>query len=418
MPLALLPAHEHEGRKAWWFEDTRCRGRATHRERVAARCAGRRVTAILMDGRYLGPKASGVGRYQRELVSEMQRLRPRLDFRFIVRQSGDQEPLCSSCEIEFDHGVYGAHTSLMLDRELSRAGAVDLFHSPFHVLPRRVDCPAVVTMHDAFNFEQNKTSNYAPPISWAEWAYFLWAIPRSLQRARRVLCVSETTAREIRRRVPQARDKLRVVPHGVSRCFRVLENRSDVEARCREMVGSAEPFLLSIGGVSPNKNHVRMLRAFAAAFPEGSKVRLAVVNRFGDAAPLRALARKLGVSERYVSLGSPADADLVTLLNGAAALAFCSTVEGFGLPILEAMACGCPVLTSTISCMPEVAGEAAVLADPYNIEDMARGMRRMLGEPSLSRELRARGLERAKHFTWERAARSTLEVYDECLKSA
>jgi hypothetical protein len=148
-----------------------------------------------MDGRYLGPKASGVGRYQRELVSEMQRLRPGFDFRFIVRQSGDQQPLCSSYELEFDHDAYGAHTSWMLDRRLSQAGAVDLFHSPFHVLPRRVGCPALVTMHDAFNFEQNKTSNYAPPISWAEWAYFLWAIPKSLARARRVLCVSETTAR-------------------------------------------------------------------------------------------------------------------------------------------------------------------------------------------------------------------------------
>jgi len=286
------------------------------------------------------------------------------------------------------------------------------------VLPRRVDCPAVITMHDAFNFEQNKTSNYAPPVSWAEWAYFLWAIPRSLARARRVLCVSETTAQELRRRVPQAKDKLRVVPHGVSRCFRVLESPSDFQARCVELVGSTEPFFLSIGGVSPNKNHFRMLRAFAAAFPEGSKVRLAVVNRFGDPAPLRKLARKLGVSDRYISLGSPSDLDLVALLNGAAALAFCSTVEGFGLPILEAMACGCPVLTSTLSCMPEVAGDAALFADPYDLEDMARAMRRLLTEPGLAAELSARGLERAKRFTWERAARSTLEVYEECLKSA
>jgi glycosyltransferase involved in cell wall biosynthesis len=376
------------------------------------------VTAILLDGRYLGPKASGVGRYQRELVAEMQRLRPQLDFRFIVRQSGDQQPLRSSYQLEFDHSAYGPHTSLMLDRKLWRAGAVDLFHSPFHVLPRRVRCPALVTMHDAFNFEQNKTSNYAPPISWAEWAYFSWAVPDSLERAHRVLCVSETTAQEMRRRVPQARDKLRVVPHGVSRCFRVLEDHDDVAARCSDLTGSDEPFLLSIGAVSPNKNHFRMLLAFAAAFPEGSKVRLAVVNRFGDPAALRALACRLGVSDRYISLGSPSDTDLVALLNGASALAFYSTVEGFGLPILEAMACGCPVLTSTTSCMPEVAGEAALLADPHDIGAMARAMRRVLRDPFLAHELRARGLEHAQRFTWERAARSTLEVYEECLESA
>jgi len=376
------------------------------------------MTTILMDGRYLTSRMSGIGRYQRELVTEMQRQRPELDFRFIVRRAGDQAPLNSSCELEFDHLPYGAYTSLVLDQRLWRAGSVDLFHSPFHVMPRRVACPALLTMHDAFNFKQNKTSNYPPPISWAEWAYFSWAIQHSLLRARRVLCVSQTTADELRKRVPSARDKLRVVPHGVTHIFRPLEDRDGVAARCQELLGTAEPFLLSIGGVSPNKNHFRMLRAFAAAFPGDSPVRLAVVNRFGDSAPLAALARELGVSQRYLLLGSPTDDDLVALLNGASGLLFCSTVEGFGLPILEAMACGCPVITSRTSCMPEVAGDAALLSDPYDAEDMASAMRRLIREPSLRSELRERGLQRARGFTWAEAARSTLEVYDECLACA
>jgi glycosyltransferase involved in cell wall biosynthesis len=371
-----------------------------------------------MDGRYLGPKASGVGRYQRELVAAMQRMRPELDFRFIVRRAGDQKPLESSHELVFDHWPYGASTSLMLGRCLHRAGDVDLFHSPFHVLPRRVSCPAVVTMHDAFNFVQYKTSNYPPPISWAEWAYFSWAVPESLKRARAVLCVSRTTADEMRKRVPHSTSKLRVVPHGVTRIFRPLLDREAVQARCTELLGSSEPFLLSVGGVSPNKNHFRMLRAFAAAFPRGSQLRLGIVHRFGNAAPLLELAKKLGVADRYVPLGSPTDADLVTLLNGATALAFCSTVEGFGLPILEAMACGCPVITSTISCMPEVAGDAALLADPFDVADIAGRMRQLVAEPALAQELSVRGQERATRFTWEQAARDTLAVYAECLERA
>jgi glycosyltransferase involved in cell wall biosynthesis len=376
------------------------------------------MTTILMDGRYLTSRASGIGRYQRELVSEMQRLRPELDFRFIVRRAGDPAPLKASSELEFDHLPYGPYTSLVLDQRLWRAGSVDLFHSPFHVMPRRMACPALLTMHDAFNFEQNKTSNYPPPISWAEWAYFSWAIQNSLLRARRVLCVSQTTADELRKRVPSTRDKLRVVPHGVTHIFRPLADRERVATRCSALLGTAEPFLLSIGAVSPNKNHFRTLRAFAAAFPGDSPVRLAVVNRFGDPAPLAALARELGGAHRYLLLGSPADDDLVTLLNGASGLLFCSTVEGFGLPILEAMACGCPVITSRTSCMPEVAGDAALLADPHDAEDMASAMRRLMREPSLQGELRERGLERARRFTWTQAARSTLEVYDECLACA
>jgi glycosyltransferase involved in cell wall biosynthesis len=404
---------------AWWYEDKSVVAVPQWCERAAPRHGRVQImTAILMDGRYLGPRASGIGRYQRELVGEMQRLRPALDFRFIVRRAGDQQPLKSSYELEFDHGAYGPHTSLVLDHRLRRAGSVDLFHSPFHVMPRRMPCPGVLTMHDAFNFEQYKTSNYAPPVSWAEWAYFSWAIRDSLERARRVLCVSQTTADELLRHVPSVRDKLRVVPHGVTPIFRRLEDRSRVAARCTELLGTAEPFLLSIGGVSPNKNHFRTMRAFAAAFPGDSPVRLAVVNRFGDPARLRALACTLGVSDRYLSLGSPPDDDLVTLLNGASGLAFCSTVEGFGLPILEAMACGCPVITSSTSCMPEVAGEAALFADPYDASDIALVMRRLVAEPSMQAELRARGLQRVSRFTWQEAARSTLEVYDECLARA
>jgi glycosyltransferase involved in cell wall biosynthesis len=376
------------------------------------------MTRVLMDGRYLGPRASGIGRYQRELVSEMQRLRPSLDFRFVVRKRGDEKPLVSNGGLEFDHQPYGPFTSLVLGGRLPQAGAVDLFHSPFHVLPRGVKCPAVLTLHDTFNFQQNKTSNHPPPISWGEWAYFLWAVPDSLRRARRVVCVSQTTADEIVRLVPEVTDKLRVVPHGVARVFRQLEERATVASRSAQLVGSPEPYLLSIGGVSPNKNHERMLRAFAAAFPDGSSVRLAVVNRFGDPSKLQALASELGVAERYVSLGSPNDEDLVCLLNGATGLAFCSIVEGFGIPILEAMACGCPVITSTISCMPEVAGDAALLVDPYQVADISRAMTRLLSEPGLREDLRARGQARAAKFTWEQAARSTLEVYDECLKSA
>jgi glycosyltransferase involved in cell wall biosynthesis len=373
---------------------------------------------ILVDGRYLGSRASGIGRYNRELVAGMQRLRPELAFRFIVRRHGDGGCLKSKGSLEFDHEPYGPFTSLLLGKRLHLAGSVDVFHSPFHVLPRALSCPSVVTIHDAFQFDQQRASNYPAPISWAEWAYFLWAVPETLKRAGCIVCVSQTTADEVLRRFPRVRDKLRVVPHGVTASFQRLEDREEVARRCEALLGSAQPFVLSIGGVSPNKNHERTLRAFAAAFPKGSPVRLAVVTRFGSAARLVTLARSLGVSDRYLPLGSPSDQDLVALLNGASLLSFCSTVEGFGLPILEAMACGCPVLTSRTSCMPEVAGGAALLADPYRTGEMAEKMRTLLAEAGLREELRAKGLERARSFTWEKAARATLEVYDECFASA
>ncbi|HEX9621647.1 MAG TPA: glycosyltransferase family 1 protein [Polyangiaceae bacterium] len=370
---------------------------------------------VVLDARYLGPAASGIGRHTRELCAAMQGANPELAWSFVERRAGAALPLRSRASLVFDHAPYGPRTSLLLGRELGKLGPADLFHSPFHVLPRGLACPAVLTMHDAFNFEQPKTSNYPFPISWLEWGYFLWAVPDSLARARRVISVSKTTADEIRKRVPDCRDKLRVVYHGVTESFRKLADQDAVRRRCRELTGSDAPFFLCIGAVSPNKNHAGMLRAFARAFPPGSPARLAVVHRFGSARRLERLALALGVAERYRPLGSIGDEDLLCLLNGALAFVFCSKLEGFGLPVLEAMAAGCPVLTSSVSCLPEIAGNAALFADPYDVSDMAAKLKRLYDEPALRAELRERGFERRAAFSWQKAAKETLEVYDEAM---
>lgn len=368
---------------------------------------------VVFDARYLGSAASGIGRHTRELCAAIQHERPELEWAFVERNHGAVRPLRAEASLVFDHAPYGPQTSLMLGRKLRGLGSADLYHSPFHVLPHQLGYPAVLTMHDAFNFEQPKTSNYPFPISWVEWGYFLWAVPDSLARARRVIAVSKTTADEIVRRVPACRHKIRVVYHGVTESFRRLADRDTVSRRCRELIGSDAPFLLCIGAISPNKNHARMLRAFAAAFPGASPVHLVVVHRFGSARRLERLAAELGVLDRYHALGSAADEDVLSLLNGALAFVFCSTFEGFGLPLLEAMAAGCPVLTSSASCLPEIAGKAALFADPRDLADMALKMRQLYREPSLRDELIERGLERRTAFSWRKAAKETLEVYDE-----
>jgi glycosyltransferase involved in cell wall biosynthesis len=352
------------------------------------------------------------------MVTEAQRLRPELSWRFVVRRAGDEKPLGTRNETDvvvFDAKPYGPRTTLGLGRVLGNRPA-DLFHSPFHVLPRGIECPSVLTMHDDFNFDQNVFSNYAFPINWMEWGYFMLAIPDSARRARRILCVSETTARAIAARMPECKDKLRVVHHGVASIFRVRDDANATRQRCEQLVGSSDEFILSTGGVSPNKNHENTLRAFARAFPSPSRMRLVRVSRFGSGLKLERLARELGVSDRYVALQQTSDDDVVALLNGAAFLVFCSIREGFGLPILEAMACGCPVLTSNVSCLPEVGGDAALYCDPHDTADVARQMERLATEPSLREDLRGRGLARARAFTWERAAAQTLEVYDEALR--
>jgi glycosyltransferase involved in cell wall biosynthesis len=369
------------------------------------------MTQITFDGRYLGPEPSGIGRYARELVVGIKKLRPAWSWRLVVRHAGDETDLAPARIDLFDAQPYGPATSFRLARKLGPRPS-ELFHSPFHVMPRGLRCPTVLTMHDAFNFEQPKLSNWPFPINWVEYGYFLWAVPDSMRRANQILCVSARTVDELVRYVPDCKHKMHVVHHGVSAQFQPAADPSHDRARASALLGFDDPFVLSIGGVSPNKNHPGMMRAFTKAFPSHSKVHWVSVNRFGDPKRLRLLARELGIENRYHPLSMPSDSDVLSLLRTAMFLSFCSLVEGFGLPIIEAMASGCPVLTSDVSCLPEVAGNGALLVDPTLVPQMAASMRKLADEPSLRDDLRGRGLERARAFPLEKAARLTVEVYE------
>lgn len=382
------------------------------------------MTRFAIDGRYLGPLPSGIGRYTESTVQQMRKQHPGHEWAFVVRGAGDAAAVGGGNEWVFNHEPYGPPTSLWLGRKLGRRPG-DLFHSPFHVLPRGLDCAAVLTLHDTFNFEHYKTSNYGFPINYLEWAYFLLTLPASLRRADRVVCVSQTTADDIIRRMPELEPKIRVIHHGVAECFKPLpeeRQREILRASAPDLFvgadGDPAPYFLSLAGISPNKNHVRMIQSYAKAI-EGLEdpPRLVCVSRYGQVERLRKTAREAGVLDHLVSLEAPADDVVGALLSGARSLLFCSFVEGFGLPILEAMACGCPVLTSTISCMPEIAGGAALLVDPYDLDAMASAMRRLALEPTLRDDLAARGIERAAKFTWERTAELHWGVYQEALSA-
>ena len=372
------------------------------------------MTSLMIDARYMAPGRSGIGRYTERIVDAIQHLRPTWDYRLIVRKHGDERHLRANRIVRFNAWSYGARTTFVLPFLLGTRPA-DLFHSPFAVMPLGLACPAIVTVHDLFGFDAATFSNYPFPIGWLESAYFRPAIADTVRRARRVICVSQTTADELLVRVPASRGKVRVVHHGVDPSFRVLEDREAVARRCASLTGSPEPFIFCLGGALHIKNLDGMLKAFAAAFPGDRGPRLVIASRLGRHDTLQRLSHSLGVTDRLVLLEHPSDDDVLALFNGALFFAFISRVEGFGLPILEAMACGCPVITSNRSCLPEVAGDAAILADPTDVGDMARHMKRLADNSGLRDELRTRGFERAAGFTWRRAAERTIEVYDEVL---
>jgi len=180
----------------------------------------------------------------------------------------------------------------------------------------------------------------------------------------------------------------------------------------RRRYGLEGPFLLSVGSLEPGKNRERLLQAFARLQARGLKHTLVVAGqrawRYEGEAPL---ARRLGLADSVRFLGHVPQADLPALYSAADLFVFPSLYEGFGLPALEAMACGTPVVASNVSALPEVVGDAALQVSPLDVEALADAIERLLRDDRLRADLRERGLERARQFSWEKAARRTAEVY-------
>jgi glycosyltransferase involved in cell wall biosynthesis len=238
-------------------------------------------------------------------------------------------------------------------------------------------------------------------------------VPRFLQRADAIIAVSEHTRRDVTRLMGIPADRMTVIHGGVDQAFRPIEARAELE-RVRAEYDLPLRFVLFFGTLEPRKNLVTLLEAYAALLQEDPALApLVVAGRKGwrYQESLRRI-RDRGLTERVVLTDWVRDEDVPALLNLAQVLVFPSRYEGFGLPPLEAMACGTPVISSNAASLPEVVGDAGVLVEPLDAAALAAALRRVLQDEALRRELRAKGLRQASRFTWERAARETLAVYE------
>ncbi|NDJ52494.1 MAG: glycosyltransferase family 4 protein, partial [Chloroflexi bacterium] len=242
-------------------------------------------------------------------------------------------------------------------------------------------------------------------------------VPRSIARAHHVLADSEATRQDVIAEYGTAPTKISVLYSGVDPRFSPITDPDHLSAlRQRYQIGEAR-FVLAVGTVQPRKNYARLAEAVAAqADPD---VKLVIAGGKGwleDDLYRRIDALKLG--QRVQFLGFVPDEDLPSLYSAAEILAFPSLYEGFGLPILEAMACGTPVLTANVSSMPEVAGDAALLVDPTSVDALADALTQLLDRETLRTTLIERGFAQAKRFTWAKAARQLRQTYATLLDEA
>lgn len=296
-----------------------------------------------------------------------------------------------------------------LPRLVRRLGA-DVLHIPSHnlVISRWV-CPTVLTVHDITEF---RLSRHYDPL---RTAYRRMVVPRNIRLADRIVTVSEWTRAEIVRTFGTAATRIAVAPNGVDTTFRPVP-RAEAEAVVRETLGVTPPYVLYVGQIHmPNKNLVRLVQAFAAArqqWGDGAKLILAGRESTGGDT-VRAAIREAGIGDSVSCLGYVPDPVLPALYSAARVFCYPSLQEGFGLPVLEAMSCGTPVVTSRGSALQEVANDAALLVEPQHVSELRNALTRAYLDDALRTRLRTAGLERARRYSWRATATILAEVYQD-----
>ena len=361
--------------------------------------------ALVVDAR--AAHESGIGRYLRELIAAWCH-EPPFERLLLLGDPDRLAPLAApdaACAVEvIEHrgGMYSAASqrswlALRGDRRVVGARACFFPHwdVPMLGLPQH----AVVTVHDLTHLRVPDA--FSPPKSLVAGA----VLRRVTKRAARIVCVSRATASDVTDEFPTSEPRLRVVPNGVSAAFAGPAGPPPLDG----------PYLLAVGNQKPHKNLVAAVRVLERLRADGHPtLRLLVAGReFGARDGVLAMAREAGVGDAVVSLGEAGDAALHAAYAGCAAFLFPSRYEGFGLPLLEAMLAGAPVVASSAPAVAEVVGDAAPTFDPGDVAGMAAATRVLIEQPARRADAVARGRRRAAVFSWERAARETGRVLHE-----
>ena len=298
-----------------------------------------------------------------------------------------------------------------------KADNINIGHTQYNIPLLGSPCPVVTTVHD-ISFQIH------PDLFLPKDRRILQTfVPRSMRKAAAVVAVSESTRRDILRSYPRIpKEKVHVVLEAAGPHFKVPDGGQETaRAAANNALGLTDrPYLLAVGVLQPRKNLEVLLDAFALLKlgPHPPPHRLVIAGKRGwlDETDRQLAALPAEVTREIVLAGYVADADLPALYGGADALCYPSRYEGFGLPPLEAMACGCPVLCSRASSLPEVVGDAGILLPFADSNAWAHALETLLSSPAVQARWRERGPERAALFSWEKAGRETLKVYEECVK--
>jgi len=366
---------------------------------------------IGIDGRYIQDHFPGIGRYTYSLISALAPLAT--DDTLVVLHNPalpnsryDLAALTRHPNVELarvDVPTFSLAEQLRLPSLISDL-ACDVFHSPYYVKPYCLPVPSILTLYDVI------PTRY--PAYYSRHTRLLIRLLKrlALRSAAHCLAISETTKGDFVREYGIAPEHITAIPLAADGRFRPAKPAAVVAMRERYRL--PPDYVLYLGINKPHKNLARLVEAWSKSQIANGKSQLVLAGqedpRYSQA---KQRVKEMGLEEGVRFLGDVGEADLPALYSGAVAFVFASLYEGFGLPVLEAMACGVPVACSNTSSLPEIVGDAALTFDPTDVEAIAAALSRLLDDAELRAELRQLGLERARHFTWTETARRTLEVY-------
>ncbi|MDQ3100640.1 MAG: glycosyltransferase family 4 protein [Bacteroidota bacterium] len=370
-------------------------------------------TRLLLPG-----KLEGIGWFTHETFSRLTKAHPEHEFIFIFDRKFDQQFIYANnvkgvvlppptrhpllYRVWFDH---------VLPWYLHRSKA-DAFIGPDGFLPLKSRIPSLAVIHD-LNFEHHPED--LPP-SYSK--YYRKYFPRFAKHATRIATVSEFSKNDISSTYMIDRSKIDVVYNGVSPKFSPLDLDRKMEARLK--FAQSAPYLICVGSLHPRKNIARLLDAFDLLISWNDLPHKLVIvgESFWWDAGMKASWNKLKNKDRVIFTGRLGQDELCNALGGAEALAFVSYFEGFGIPVAEAMRCGVPVVTSNITSLPEIGGDAALYCDPFNTEDIARALNEVIRNTLLRKRMIANGIERSKIFIWQNSADALWKSFERMMGTA
>jgi glycosyltransferase involved in cell wall biosynthesis len=393
--------------------------RASHptvlRPHAAPRQETREKLRIAIDARKLTHAESGLGNHTLNLVRGLLSEDPDLEL-LLIRNGRRSRELLELPRVEEVHVPFPLDsplTPLMLGPFLRRQ-RFDVFHSPFHLVPRGLSRPMIVTIHDILWIVNPRHTSHNPFMRWAGSIHYRNGLIASMNAARRIIVISKATRNAILEFAPWHEHKIRVIHNGVDQNRIFPMPKAEADRVLEPIIRAANPFVLTVGRASPYKNHLNAVRGFLRAFRDRPEYRMILVRRASAAD--RALARLLATPQaraQVISLDYLAPETLNALYNRARMVLHPSYYEGFGLPLVEAMAAGVPLVTSSLSSMPEVVGPAALLVSPSNCDAIAGALRALDRDEVLRERLIAAGRQQLARFDWAESARATLDVYRE-----